>query len=90
MRDIDCAFKLLPKSLVDAIEIRSNGALVSTELLAKARYQGLRIAEVGVHHYPRTAGQQTGASPVVILKAFRELFKLRRHIRSEGLPMSRE
>jgi hypothetical protein len=90
VRDIDCAFKLLPKSLIDAIEIRSDGALVSTELLAKARYRGLRIAEIGVHHYPRTAGQQTGASPSVILKAFRELFKLRRHIRSEGLPMPKE
>lgn len=90
VRDIDCAFKLLPKSLIDAIEIRSDGALVSTELLAKARYRGLRIAEVGVHHYPRSAGQQTGASPGVILKAFRELFKLRRHIRSEGLPMPKE
>ena len=90
VRDIDCAFKLLPKSLIDAIEIRSEGALVSTELLAKARYRGLRIAEVGVHHYPRKTGEQTGAKPGVILKAFRELFKLRRHIRSEGLAISEE
>ena len=86
VRDIDCAFKLLPKSLIDAIELHSDGALISTELLAKARYRGLRIAEVGVHHYPRTAGEQTGANLKVILKAFRELFKLRRHIREQGLP----
>ncbi|MBN2563903.1 MAG: glycosyltransferase family 2 protein [Phycisphaerae bacterium] len=86
VRDIDCAFKLLPKSLIDAIELRSEGALISTELLAKAKYRRLRIAEVGVHHYPRTAGQQTGANIGVILKAFRELLRLRRHIRSEGLP----
>lgn len=86
VRDIDCAFKLLPRSLISAIELHSNGALISTELLAKARYRGLRIAEVGVNHYPRIAGEQTGANPKVILKAFRELFRLRRHIRSEGLP----
>ncbi|MCG8409341.1 MAG: glycosyltransferase family 2 protein [Phycisphaerales bacterium] len=84
VRDIDCAFKLLPKSLIDAIELRSDGALISTELLAKAKYRSLRIAEVGVHHYPRTAGQQTGANLKVILKAFRELFRLRKHIRGEG------
>ncbi len=86
VRDIDCAFKLLPGSLNNAVRLHSNGALVSTELLAKAKYRGLRIAETGVHHYPRTAGEQTGADLKVILKAFRELFQLRRHIRSEGLP----
>jgi glycosyltransferase involved in cell wall biosynthesis len=86
VRDIDCAFKLLPKSLINAIELHSGGAMISAELLAKAKYRGLRIAEVGVNHHPRTAGEQTGANPKVILKAFRELFRLRRHIRSEGLP----
>jgi glycosyltransferase involved in cell wall biosynthesis len=86
VRDIDCAFKLLPKSLIDSIELKSTGALISTELLARAKYRGLRIAEVGVNHYPRVAGQQTGANIKVILRAFRELFKLRRHIRSEGMP----
>jgi len=86
VRDIDCAFKLLPKSLIGAIELHSSGAMISAELLAKAKYRGLRIAEVGVNHHPRTAGEQTGANAKVILKAFRELFRLRRHIRSEGLP----
>ncbi len=86
VRDIDCAFKLLPKSLIDSIELKSGGALISTELLARARYRGLRIAEVGVKHYPRVAGKQTGANVRVILRAFKELLKLRRDIRSEGLP----
>lgn len=85
VRDIDCAFKLLPKSLIDKIELRSQGALISTELLARAKYQGLRIAEVGVNHYPRVAGEQTGANLRVILRAFKELLRLRKHIRSEGL-----
>ena len=85
VRDIDCAFKLLPKSLIDKIELHSNGALISTELLARAKNRGLRIVETGVNHYPRTAGQQTGANLRVILKAFYELFKLRRRIRMEGL-----
>ena len=57
VRDIDCAFKLLPKSLIDNIQMKSQGALISTELLARAKYRGLRIAEVGVDHYPRKAGQ---------------------------------
>jgi glycosyltransferase involved in cell wall biosynthesis len=81
VRDIDCAFKLLPRRLMDEISLESRGALISTELLARATYRGFRIAEVGVHHYPRTAGQQTGANMFVILRAFKELFKLRRRIR---------
>lgn len=85
VRDIDCAFKLLPRSLITDIRLKSSGALISTELLARAKYRGLRIAETGVHHYPRVAGQQTGAKLSVILKAFRELFRLRKDIRSEGL-----
>ena len=89
VRDIDCAFKLLPKSLIDSVHMKSQGALISTELLARAKYRGLRIAEVGVDHYPRKAGQQTGANFKVILRAFRELFRLRKDIRSEGLPESK-
>ncbi|QDV89987.1 Poly-beta-1,6-N-acetyl-D-glucosamine synthase [Phycisphaerae bacterium RAS2] len=86
VRDIDCAFKLLPKSLIDRIELKSRGALISTELLARAKFRGLRIAETAVDHFPRTAGQQTGANWKVILRAFKELFKLRKDIRREGLP----
>jgi glycosyltransferase involved in cell wall biosynthesis len=80
IRDIDCAFKLYPKSFIDQIELHSTGALIDTEMLAKATYMGYDIGETGVHHYPRTAGEQTGANIRVILKAFVELFRLRSHI----------
>ena len=81
IRDIDCAFKLIPRKLLDEISLESDGAMISTELLAKATYRGLSIGQVGVHHYPRTAGEQTGANFRVILKAFRELFSLHARIR---------
>lgn len=84
LRDIDCAFKIYPKPFIDGITLHSRGALIDTEMLAKARNRGLRIAQLGVHHYPRTAGQQTGANLRVILRAFKELFKLYRQIKKEG------
>lgn len=84
LRDIDCAFKIYPKTFIDRVELNSRGALIDTEMLAKARNLGLRIAQMGVHHYPRTAGQQTGANLKVILRAFKELFKLYGQIRREG------
>jgi glycosyltransferase involved in cell wall biosynthesis len=76
VKDVDCAFKLMKKEIIDRAQVESEGALISTELLAKAAKMGYRIGEVGVHHYPRTAGTQTGAKLKVIIRAFGELFKL--------------
>ncbi len=84
IRDIDCAFKLYKRRIFDDITMSSTGALIDTEILARAKARGYRIVQRGVHHYPRTAGVQTGAKPAVILRAFRELFRLYRQIRNEG------
>jgi glycosyltransferase involved in cell wall biosynthesis len=76
LRDVDCAFKLYRRSIFDGIRLRSDGAMIDAEILARAKRRGARIAEVGVHHFPRTAGSQTGANLSVIFRAFRELFRL--------------
>jgi hypothetical protein len=70
--------------LFDEIDMKSRGALIDTEVLARAKRLGYTIGQVGVHHYPRTAGSQTGANFRVILRAFKELFKLWRDIRRTG------
>jgi glycosyltransferase involved in cell wall biosynthesis len=75
VRDVDCAFKLIKKEVIDRAQLEAEGALISTELLAKAVKMGYTIGEAGVHHYPRRAGTQTGAKIKVIVKAFIELFK---------------
>lgn len=80
IRDVDCAFKLLPRRLLDEIHLHSQGAMISAELLARAIRKGYRIGQVGVHHFPRRAGTPTGANPKVILRAFAELIKLRKMI----------
>jgi glycosyltransferase involved in cell wall biosynthesis len=81
IRDIDCAFKLFRAEIFEGMKMSSAGALISAEILARATRRGFRIAEVGVHHYPRKAGKQTGAKLTVILRAFKELFKLYNRIR---------
>lgn len=81
LRDIDCAFKIYPRKLFEEIEMKSMGALIDAEVLGRAARLGYTIGQVGVHHYPRTAGSQTGANWRVILRAFKELFKLCREIR---------
>lgn len=84
LKDVDCAFKIYPKRFIDEIEMLSTGALIDTEMLARARRLGYSIGQLGVHHYPRTAGTQTGANFRVILKAFRELWKLHGSISRTG------
>jgi glycosyltransferase involved in cell wall biosynthesis len=81
IRDIDCAFKLYKREIFDNIKLVSAGALIDAEILARAVRKGYRVTQQGIYHYPRTAGAQTGANLRVILRAFKELLKLRSQIR---------
>jgi len=83
IRDIDCAFKLYKRRIFDDIKIRSTGALIDAEILARAIRKGYTVTQMGVHHYPRKAGVQSGAKLTVIFRAFQELFKLRKEIMNE-------
>jgi len=77
VRDVDCACKLFRRAALDGIAVESGGAFFSAELLIKLRARGRHIAEVGVPHYPRTAGSPTGAKPQVVLRAVRDFWALR-------------
>jgi hypothetical protein len=46
----------------------------------RALAAGAQLEEIGVHHRPRTAGEQSGGAPRVVLRAFRELAGLRRQL----------
>ena len=79
-RDIDSAFKLYRREIFDRIEMKSTGALIDAEILARAIRSGYTITEVPVSHRPRIAGSPTGANISVILRAFKELLSLRKDI----------
>ena len=59
VRDVDCAFKLFRREVFDRITIESKKFFVDTEILAKASRNGMKMTEIGVRHYPRTAGEST-------------------------------
>ena len=64
-RDVDCAFKLFRREIFERVpleRVRSNGAFFSAELLITLRRAGIKTREVGVPHYPRTAGKAKGSS----------------------------
>jgi len=75
VKDIDCAFKLMKKSAVENLKIKSDSFFVSTELLVRAQRNGLKIKEIGVSHYPRREGQSTVTKERVI-QSLIELKKL--------------
>ena len=77
VRDVDCACKLFTRASLEGVNVESGGAFFSAELLIKLRARGRRIDEVGVPHYPRTAGSPTGAKPQVVFRAVRDFWALR-------------
>lgn len=77
VRDPDCACKLFRRSVLEDIRLESGGAFMSAELLIKLQQRGRRIVEVGVPHYPRTAGSASGANPRVVFRAVRDFWRLR-------------
>jgi glycosyltransferase involved in cell wall biosynthesis len=81
VRDIDCAFKVFRRPVLEALPIASLGAFVNTELLLRARRAGFRIREVPVTHHPRVAGRAKGASPRVVGRALVELATLYRELK---------
>lgn len=79
-RDVDCAFKLFRRDVFTRVpleRVKSNGAFFSPELLVTLGRAGIRVRQVGVRHFARTAGEPKGAPPRVIVRAIRDLIRLR-------------
>lgn len=82
-KDIDCGFKMFKKSAIDEImPLRSEGAMISTEILAKAKKKNLKIAQVPVTHYKRLHGKESGADLFVITRAILESMRLWRNMKN--------
>ena len=75
--DVDCACKLFRREALRGVAVGSGGAFFSAELMIKLHAAGRSIAEVGVPHFPRTAGAATGAKPSVVFRAVRDFWMLR-------------
>jgi glycosyltransferase involved in cell wall biosynthesis len=81
--DIDCGFKLFRREFLEGLTLRAQGAMISTELMARVTARGARVGEADVRHLPRVTGEQSGANLKVIMRAFRELGPLYSELRAE-------
>jgi len=85
-KDIDCGFKMFTREAVDKLmPLRSEGAMITTEILAKAIRKKLKIAQVEVAHYKREYGDQSGGNIYVVVRAVLESFVLWWDIRNGRL-----
>jgi glycosyltransferase involved in cell wall biosynthesis len=57
IRDVDCDFRLMRRSIFDRIHLEKNSGVICLELMKKITDAGFRIAEVPVHHYHRAYGK---------------------------------
>ena len=78
IQDVNCAFKVFHRRVLDVVHIRSDGAFVNAEILVQALQRGFRIREVPVSHFIRSSGMQSGAQPKVVLRALREMARFYR------------
>jgi glycosyltransferase involved in cell wall biosynthesis len=87
LRDVNFAFKLIRREVLDHVDLMSEGSFIDVELLAKAQRLGYYIIQFGVDYFPRERGTSTLSSPAVIGTIVRELMHLLPSVRRiEPLP----
>lgn len=73
VRDVNFAFKLFRRSVLEAIHLKSEGSFIDAEFLIEATRAGFTIREIGMPYYPRQAGVSTLAGPRVVAGILAEM-----------------
>ena len=76
IRDIDCDYRLIRRTLLEKIHLTSTSGTICVELVRKLEISGCRVKEVGVHHYPRLHGKSQFFRLPSLANTFVELLRL--------------
>lgn len=77
VKDYSCGFKLIKRAVFEGVEpLETEEKVTQIEMFVKAQRKGFKFVDVGVHHYPRKFGNQTGAKMSVVIKSLADLFSL--------------
>lgn len=82
LRDINFAFKLCRRRVLDHVTLSSEGSFIDAELIIRAQRSGFEIVQIGVDYFPRTRGISTLSSFGVIRTMLREMTSLREDLKS--------
>lgn len=79
VRDVNCGMKIFHRDIWPTIRPKySVEKLFNTEIFLNLKKNAIPWKQVDVPHYPRLAGNPTGASPKVILRMFWEYWCLKK------------
>jgi glycosyltransferase involved in cell wall biosynthesis len=81
VRDVNFAFKLFRRSILEKFTLTSEGSFIDAEFLLRARKAGCVIIQIGLDYFPRTRGTSTLASVPVIFAILRDLAARWRELR---------
>lgn len=73
IRDVDCDFRLIPRRILNEIELESVSGAICLEMVKKIEDAGYVFAEVPVNHYSRKYGVSQFFVPWRILRSLRQL-----------------
>lgn len=76
LRDIDCDFRLIRRSLLDRAHLESSSGTICVELVRKLESSGSRVVEVPVSHYPRHHGRSQFFRVRSLATTFAQLWRL--------------
>jgi len=95
VRDVDCDFRLMRRSIFETINLEKNSGVICLEMMKKIEDAGFRIVEVPVHHYHRAFGKsqffnfrRIAKTAVDVLRLWYELVVRRRHLRPGVRPLA--
>jgi glycosyltransferase involved in cell wall biosynthesis len=77
VRDINFAFKLVRRRVLDVAQPVSEGSFIDAELVIRAQRLGFHIVQIGVDYFPRSRGVSTLSSLAVIRRMLKEMRELR-------------
>jgi len=80
LRDINFAFKLCRRDVLDHVSLVSESSFIDAELVIRTQKAGFQILQIGVDYFPRTRGVSTLSSFGVIRAMVREMLQLRRDL----------
>lgn len=76
IRDVDCDFRLIRRSVFERIELTRNSGIICVELVTKIEKNGFRVAHVPVHHYHRLHGRSQFFNFARVARVARDMGRL--------------
>jgi glycosyltransferase involved in cell wall biosynthesis len=76
VRDVDCDFRLMRRSIFDTVTLEKNSGVICLEMMKKIQDAGFRIAEVPVHHYHRSHGRSQFFNVRRLIRTIIDVMKL--------------